>query len=867
MNSPKPPKLPLRLLRLFCAQHRIEELEGDLHEEFLENLETKGASKARRRYTWTIIRSFRRYLFEYRPNQYKLSYLLMMLRHYLKTALRSIKTNKTLTFINITGLSVGIATSLIIALFVADQYLMDDFIPDRDRIVRLEGKTENHARKGYAAELHPGLGPTLMELSPNVETYTRLTKASLNLKIKQKEDITFFKEDFLVVDSSFFQLFPFELAQGNPDKVFQDLSSVVITERLAQKLFGTANPIGKPIDVRYNDRNGFVVTGVLKDIPANSSLQFDLLVLDVENYSLNSGAYGPTAIYLKLAPETNQEALAQLLSKEISNFTNNQFIARQKYRFTPFDQIKYNTESPDRVIPAMNRDVVDLFIALAVFILLLATINYVNLSAARAIQRSQEAGIRKVIGAGKGSFTFQFLTESLLLCWLTLPLALFAVRSFIPVFERVLEKKLFNHYLTDPVFLLYILGLVTLLGLVAGLYPAFIVSRFRFTDFLKGKASTGHKGNWFRKGLVVFQFSISILLIIGTLLVQRQLAFVQNQTMSFQADQVLVCDRVISRKLLPLKNSLEAISGVDQVSLTSSPPGGEVALMYGFNQNFGEIIYWHEIDENYIPLLGLSMIEGEAFDKGMSDSFQSEVLINETMARLIESTNPLNSENPLNETYNIPGLQLKIRGVVEDFHIQSLHERIKPMIFQYAQGAPVAASMMIKVSPADIGTTLKSIESEWKSFIPNSPLKATFLDDRFENLYTAEVRLGKLFGIFTLLAVIISCMGLFGLSLHIAEVKTKEIGIRKILGASVAQVMRLLSGEVYTLIGIASLIAAPLAWYFADQWLQGFAYRQDLSVGTFALTLIACLILATLTTCWYTIKTARVNPAETIRNE
>ncbi|GAB5523420.1 MAG: ABC transporter permease [Roseivirga sp.] len=842
-------------------------MEGDLYEEFLENLEIKGATKARRRYTWTIIRSFRSYLFEYRPNQYKLSYLIMMLRHYLKTALRGIRTNKTLALINITGLSVGIATSLIIALFVMDQYLMDDFITDKDRIVRLEGKIENHARKGYAAELHPGLGPTLMELSPNVETYTRLTKASLNIKIRHKEDITFFKEDFLIVDSSFFQLFPFELVQGNPDKPFQDLSSVLITERLAQKLFGTVDPIGKPIDVNYNDRNGFVVTGVLKDIPANSSIQFDLLTLDIENYSLNSGAYGPTAIYLKLAPETNQEALAQLLSKEIANFTNNRFISKQKYRFTSFDQIKYNTESPDRVIQAMNRDVVDLFIALAVFILLLATINYINLSAARAIQRSQEAGIRKVIGAGKGSFTFQFLTESLLSCWLTLPVALLAVHTFIPAFERVLEKKLFNDYLTDPVFLLFILGLATLLGLIAGLYPAFIVSRFRFTDFLKGKTSTSQKGNWFRKGLVVFQFSISILLIIGTLMVQRQLAFVQDQTMSFQADQVLVCDRTISRKLPSLKNSLEAVSGVSQVSLTSSPPGGEVALMYGFNENFGEIIYWHEIDENYISLLGLSMIEGEAFDQGMSDSFQSQVLINETMARLIESINPLNSENPLRETYNISGQPLKIRGVVEDFHIQSLHEQIKPMVFQYTQGAPVAASMMIKVSPANIGTTLKSIEAEWKSFIPASPLKATFLDERFENLYTAEVRLGKLFGIFTLLAIIISCMGLFGLSLHISEVKMKEIGIRKVLGASVAQVIRLFSGQIYGLIAVAALIAAPLAWYFADQWLQGFAYRQELSVGTFALTLVACLVLATLTTCWYTIKTARINPVETMRNE
>lgn len=867
MSRHNPPQLPLRLLRLFCANHRIEELEGDLYEDFLETLESKGLHRARRRYTWTVIRSFRRYIFEYPPQQYKLSYLRMMISHYIKTALRSIRASKTLTLINLTGLSVGIASSLIIALFVADQYLLDDFLPEKEQIVRLEGESDKSARIGFTPLLHPGLGPALLNMSPNVVSFTRMNKTDINIKVEQEEEIVFFKESFLFVDSSFFQLFPFELLQGRPDKVFESRKSIVITERMARKLFGTEDPIGKTVKANYHGRRSFVVTGILKDIPVNSSLQFDLLSLDDKNYSLNSGAFGPTPIYLKLVPETDSEALADQLNKEIANLTENEYIARQRYRFTAFDDIKYNTESTDRVISPMNKKVIDLFVFLAIFILSLATINYINLSAARALQRGQEAGIRKVIGAGRGSFTMQFLTESLLLCWLTLPLALLLTHACLPAFEEVLQRQLFNDYLTDPFFLLIVFALVSLLGLVAGIYPSFLISRFRFTDFLKGKIGSSSKGNWFRKGLVVFQFTISIILILGTFMVERQLEFVQKQTLSFQGDQIVVSDRVISSKLAQLKNTLESIPSVNSVSLTTSPPGGDNAYMYGFNKTFGEIVYWHEIDEDYIPLLQLKMQQGKGFNEEEKGLFDKQILVNETMAKLIETANPFNSETPLNETYTLLGEQVRIRGVVEDFHIQSLHERIKPMIFKYSGDAPTAGNFMIKVTPTDMSNTMSRINEAWKEFIPQSPLKTSFLDYRFEELYTAEVRLGKIFGVFTLLAVLISCMGLFGLSLHIAEVKTQEIGIRKVLGASTSQIMGLLSGQIYLLVCVAALIASPIAWYFGNEWLQSFVYRQQFSIGTFVLTFLAALLLASLTTCWHTVKTARINPANTLRNE
>lgn len=862
----QPPKLPGRILRFFCADHRIEELEGDLYEEYIENLEAFGARKASRIYTWTIARSFRHYLFDYHPNRYKLSYLNMMFKHYLKTAFRGMKKSKAITAINLFGLSVGIAISLLITLFVADQYLMDDFLPDKERIVRLEGLGESSAIQGFNPGMHPGFGPAIMQISPQVETYTRLNKFDLTIRVEEETGLAMFEETFLFADSTFFEIFPFALVKGNPNTILNSKTSLVITESMAKKLFGSEDPIGKTINAPYRGRSLFEVTGVLKDIPSNSSLQFDFLALTDDNYSMNSPGYSPSVTYLKLAPNTDQTALLEDIGSEIPKMTSNKFFAGLSYNFTPFVGVKYNTSSIDQVIIPIDKKIIELFVVVAILILLLANINYINLTAAKALQRGQEAGIRKVIGAGKGSFKYQFLTESLLFCWLALPIALLIVQGLLPMFEQVLEKPLYFNYLTNIPFLLSLFGLVTLFGLLAGLYPAFIISRFNFTDFLKGKISGTRKGSWFRKGLVIFQFTISVVLVVATFVVQRQLSFIQERAMSFEADQIIVSNGSLSSKFVPFKNALKEIPSVTQVSLTTSPPGGDDAASYGFDQILEEVIYSHKIDEHYIPLLNLEMISGEAFDEQTKNTNANGVIINETMARLIETKNPLNSEMPLKETYQQIGAP--IRGVIKDFHIQSLHQSIKPMIFIYdEQKERTVAKVLIKINATNVSETLAKIESEWKKYMPNSILKTSFLDSRFEQLYTTEIRLGRVFGVLTIVAILISCLGLFGLITYMAEAKIKEIGIRKVLGATSSQVIWLLTRQVQILVLISCIIALPIAFYATKEWLDSFAYRTDVSLALLAVCALMALAISGLTVLTKSAKAANSNPIKALRSE
>ncbi|MFY0591881.1 ABC transporter permease [Roseivirga sp.] len=861
-----PPKLPGRILRFFCADHRIEELEGDLYEEYIENLAAFGHKKAARIYTWTIARSFRHYMFDYHPNSYKLSYHNMMFKHYLKTAVRGMKNSKSIAAINLFGLSFGIAISLLISLFVADQFLMDDFIPDRDRIVRIERFSEASFSQAFDAGMHPGYGPALLEMGPQVESFTRLVKYDLTIRLEDEDGLTLVKEPFLFADSTFLEIFPYELVTGNPKTALNSKENILITEKMAEKYFGSEDPIGKSINAPFRGRKLFQIVGVLKNIPQNSSLQFDFLALASDSYSLNSRGFSPWTLFLKLAPGTDESRLLSQIESEIPKITSNEYHHRFSYNFTHFDDVKYNTGTTDNVFPAMNKNIIELFALVAGLILLLASINYVNLTAARALQRGQEAGIRKVIGAGRGSFKFQFLTESLILWWLSLPLAILIVQGLTPAFEQVIDKPIYFQYLKSASFLLTLFGIVTVLGILSGLYPAFIISRFSFSEFLKGKLSGTNKGSWFRKGLVVVQFTVSVVLVIATFVVQRQISYMQERTLSFQGDQIVVTDIAFTNQFVPYKNALSEIPSISQVSLTTSPPGGDNAAGFMYDETFEASITTHKIDENYIPLLNLEMVSGEAFSAETKSTNDNGIIINETLAALIKTKNPLNSDTPLAETY--PRLGGPIRGIIKDFHIESPHVNIKPMVFMYSeQEGNEIAKTMIKINSANISETLASLETTWKKYMPNSILKTRFLDARFEQLYTTEVRLGKVFGVLTTVAILISCLGLFGLITYMAEAKFQEIGIRKVLGASSKQIIWLLTKQVQTLVLVSCIIALPIAYYAINEWLTSFAYRTKVSVTLMVVCTLIALGISGLTVLFKSIKAANGNPINALRNE
>ena len=870
MKTVQPPKFPIKILRFFCSKQRIEELEGDLYEEFQDLLAVHSPRKARFLYLWTILRSLRPHILGARDPHFMTPNIITMLRHYLKTAFRGMRKNMAFTTINVVGLSVGVTCTLLISLFITDQFLMDDFLIDRENIVRLEAKNSKTVANDFRAMLHPGYAPLFAENTPEILAYCSISKIPVIVHTEKEQKKEVFEETFIMADTSFFTLFPFEIKLGNRKTAMNNPSNVIITERIAQKYFGSENPIGKQLKASFNMRSVSVVSAVIKDIPKNSSLQFDFLVPRKDFYPLGSGAYGLFTSYFLLNPETDRTKVLKSFVPMVKEATDSPYLRNEAYQFTSFADVRYNVESADQVIEVVDKRTIIMFGLVAILILLLATINYINLTASQALQRAQEAGIRKIIGAGRGSFIYQFLTESLLICLISLPISLLLLRISKPYFELALGKTIFFNYQQSISFYLIVLVSIIALGLLAGIYPAILVSRFKFSEFIKGKILTSARGTLMRKGMVVIQFVISIALILGSIMVQRQLQFMQKKTLGYEPEQVLVIEVSRSDKLKAFKESLAQIPEVIKTSLTSSPPGGSNSAVQSRDLKFDELLIGHNIDEDYLDLLSLELVKGENFDPQTPESNENSVLINETMAKLITSKNPLDVENPLDESYSFrfSGSSVRIRGVIKDFHMESLHKKISPMIFSYKTFKGRATGrVLVKVKTENIPETVNKIEEQWRNFIPEFPFRAEFMNSRFQNLYSAERREGKIFKLFTFIAIFISSLGLFGLISFLTKTKMKEISVRKILGASATQIVVVLTRQVYSLIFIATVISIPIAYLFIRQWLNEFAYRSNISLVVILTTVSLAFIISGLTMSYKVMRTVTSNPVDSLRNE
>lgn len=866
----RPPRFPIWLLRLVANRSIADEIEGDLHEDYLDNMEAKGPGKARRIYLWTALCSLRPYLLAHRRENRKPKYTDMVIYH-LKMATRHISKSRVFTAINIFGLTIGLASSLAILLFVLDQQQMDNFQTKQDRIYRLESTMERNGELSRNTKVHSNLMPTIAENIPGIETFVRISKSPRTLLSEKEGKQSLIEEDFLFVDADFFKVFNFEILNGDPDGLISDPSSVVITESAALRHFGQTDVVGKTIRSNYEDDAPKKISAVMADPPGNSSLQFDFV-------SSNAPLFPPSGqisfkarfslslpTYLVLSPGITPDEVTDKIVPELSKHTDKKNLIESTYSLNSFDDLKYDIAVSDGLIAPVDKRVISMFSIIAVFIISLALINYINLTSARSIQRAHEVGVRKVVGAGRKTLIGQLLTESLVICLIALPLAIIALELIIPSFEAILERQLFFEYKTNPAFLAGLLGFTLILSAIVGLYPALLLSRFKFSHTIKGRPEHSQKGSVLRKALVIFQFTFSIALIICVFLVQSQLDFVRNKTLSYSPEHILVLKGqfgMLSRNYKTVKAELSQLPGVAQVSIANSSPGDN-RFMTSTNPKVSARMARYVVDEDYLKLFNLNMVAGSHFNP-LADSATTHVIINQALADVLELEDPLYST-----AFKFHGRHNnKIIGIVENFHFESLRDEIKPVIISPASSlAPALTQVIIKVENTDFEQTIDNVEAVWNKFFPDVIFDYQFLDDKLDRLYTAEYRLSKIFGLFTILAILITCLGLFGLSMHISEVKLKEVSIRKVLGASMGQIMRLLSGQVYWLVGIAALIASPLAWYFMNEWLQDFAYKKAVSAETFVLTLIACLLLATLTISWHALKTARTNPAETLRNE
>lgn len=806
-----------------------------------------------------------------------------MFRNYLKTAIRNLSRNKGFTAINIFGLALGMATCLLITLFVQNELSYDRYNKKASQIVRVTFKGVMESGVIKEANVMPPVAAAFKKDFPEVLEATRIRangthKATVGLKSFKNESLAF-------VDSNFFRVFTLPLIKGSEATALVKPFTVVISAEGAKRYFGDENPIGKVL-VMPDDNASLTVTGVFDKIPETSHFHFDLLasMASMPEAREQSWMISSYYTYLLLPQGYNYKQLEAKLPQEVDRYIGPQLEKgmgttlaefRKKgnslgFNLQPITDIHLKSDLTGDMEPYGNIQYVYIFSAVAVFMLLIACINFMNLSTAGASKRAREVGIRKVLGSLKAQLVKQFLLESLLLSAIAMVIALAMVYWALPFLNNLAGKNLTLNLFSNPWILPGLLTFGVITGFLAGSYPAFFLSSFNPIAVLKGKFSTGKKTVSLRSGLVVFQFFISVGLIIGTLVVYNQLRYIHNINLGYDKSQVVVIENTwaLGKNGDVLKQQL--LQDPRVVSVTSSgylPAGnsyGNNFFVYPDNQSkdIAKTLRY-EVDYNYIPTLGMKMAAGRNFSKAYgADS--TAVIINETAARAFGWKNNF-EQHTLSHTDNDGKKYVyHVIGVVKDFNFRSLHELITPLVMTMTPGF---GETIVKINTADVPGVLASMKSKWSMFKTEQPFTYSFLDDRYNNTYKAEQNIGAILGIFAGLTIFVACLGLFGLATFTAEQRTKEIGIRKVLGADVKGLVSLLSKDFLKLVLIAFAIASPAAWYVMHWWLQGFAYRINISWLIFATAGTAVVIITLITVSYQSIKAALMNPVKSLKTE
>ncbi|WEK34849.1 MAG: ABC transporter permease [Candidatus Pseudobacter hemicellulosilyticus] len=793
-----------------------------------------------------------------------------MFRNFLKTAFRNLWKHRTFSLINILGLTVGLTGCFLIFLYVRFEMSYESWHPKKDRIFRVVANIKTPTEELRTTGPSWAVPSNLKDEFPEVEDFVRFSRHSILFRYN---DIKIQEENTRFVDSSLFRVFGFRMLKGNPATALRDPRSVVLTETAAKKYFGNEDPIGKVL-LMTNEGQSASVTGVIRDVPENTDLKGDVYVsmttLTKEwNPSLDKqwGNYGSMA-YLLLRPGTDPKALEKKFPGFLQKRNGKEMEEHQMFASLFLEPLRevylYTTREGNKTGRISN---VYVFSIVAAFILLIACINFINLTTARSTERAREVGIRKVVGALKGQLTRQFLTESLLISSVAFILSMLSAALLLPAFNELAGKQISSGIFSNPEDLAVLLAASIGVGLLAGLYPALVLSSFRPIVVLKGRFATGAQGILLRKGLVIFQFTISIALVIGTLVVNNQMRYMNHQNLGFNKDQMLVLTTFSDPQTHTFKEELRKLAGVRQISAGSSVPGD------GYNSAYSEIenrngdlqvanLRLYFVDFDYIPLFDMKLVAGRAFSGDFKTDTTQAMLLNESAVKMFGYTSP---EQAIGKRFKQWGREGKIIGVLKDFHYTSLQSDIAPLTLRIEPGAydKVIANIPAAAAPATIAT----IEKKWKEFFPNRPFSYSFLNDIFDQQYRSEQRFGKLFLNFAILAIFISCLGLLGLASYSTMQRTKEIGIRKVMGASVSNILHLLSSDFLKLVSIAFVIAAPLAGFFMYRWLQDFAYRSQLSWWIFGLAAILALLITVTTISFLAIRAALANPVKSLRAE
>lgn len=802
-----------------------------------------------------------------------------MIKNYFKIAIRNIIKHKSFSFINIIGLAIGIACSILILLFVTNELSYDKFHEKADRIYRIAVRAsigDTKINQTYSSSI---TFQKLLEDFPEIENgikFLRLGRVPIILDKK-----TFYESRFYAVDSTFYDVFTIPLIQGNPKTVLSNPNTMVVSKNTAIKYFGNTDAVGKVLTADFGPEGSidFKITGVSENVPNNSHFHYDLLVSSASfpTYINDPGWSSNNFIsYVVLKKGTSKEGVEEKLKEFTRKYMGGErfdkWVAQGnfwEYYLQPVTKIHLNSDLNGEFEANGNETYVYIFSVISIIILLIACINFMNLSIAKSSLRAKEVGLRKVVGSSRNKLMCQFLSESVLLSYISLALGIVIVEILLPLYRNLIGRQLDIHYFDNFVVIPSLLALGLIVGIISGSYPAFFLSSFKPITVFKGNLGSSKGSSWLKNVLVVFQFTISIFLIIGTLVVYQQLKFFQNQKLGFEKDQVLVVSNPgsLGNNIIPFKEALRKFSSVMDVSGSNTLPGkgfsnigfGAEAVDQSFTLNLCVCDY------DFLKTLKLKLAQGRFFSRDfVSDS--NAAVLNEKAVELLGWDNPIGKR--INNWAQNRG-NFVVIGVIKDYHYESLHHKIRPMALFLSGGyyTNVERCISVRLNSENISGTIKYIENTWNNFAQNMPFEYSFLDEDFDNLYINEKQTRKLFTIFSCLAIFIACLGLFGLVLFIADRKTKEIGIRKVLGASVSGIVTILNKSFIKLVLIANFIAWPAAWYAMNRWLQNFAYRIKLSWWMFVLAALISLMIALITVSSQTVKAALKNPVNSLRYE
>ncbi len=785
-----------------------------------------------------------------------------MLKNYLKIALRNIRRYKGYSFINIAGLAIGMACCILILLWVQDELSYDRFHENADYIYRVI-QDINFADHSTTWAITQGpLGPSLKEDFPEIINTTRITSRRFRLTYNDKS----FDERPGMADGSIFEMFSFPLIKGDPATALSDPNSIVMTKEMAEKYFGSEDPLGKTI--KADNRWDFQVTGILKEVPHNSHLQFDSLIPFIFgrelNYTVDNWRNSQFRTYVQL-----QEGIpAQEVIQKISGYLYEKPTLEKDARLNLQPLVRIHLYS-NYEFDTAHGDItyVTIFSIIAFFILLIACINFMNLATARSRNRAKEVGMRKVAGAHKTDIVRQFYGESIFLAFIALFVALTIVWLLLPTFNNLAAKELSMGVSGNLLVLLGLLGITLLTGIISGSYPALFLSAFKPVKTLKGSLRSGSKGSVFRKILVVFQFSLTILLIICTIIIYNQLNYMRNMKLGYDKEFLIYKGMRgdVRAKFDSVKNELLQNPNILGVTATSSEP------TYGYT--FSNSLWRWEgqdpdeetlmravfVDLDYFKTFGMEIVDGRSYSKEFPTDATEAIMVNE------EAVKAMGMESPIGRRLSIGNNNFKIIGVVKNYHFRSLRQEIDPLILIYSPGQ--CRVLFARLRSENIPKTIGYMEDIWKEFAPGHPFNYRFLDDALNDLYRSEQRIGTILKYFSILAIFISCLGLFGLASFMSEQRTKEVGIRKVLGASVSNIALLLSREFTKWVLLANVIAWPVAYFAMYKWLQSYAYSTNIALWSFILSGAMALVIASVAVSYQSIKAAVANPADSLRYE